>query len=232
MDFFLWLVVAISQILLGFLGILAINSEFATSHFQWFVTAFSTLSLAGVIAGVCAFVRSTRSSDMVAQLTEQILYEVKGSPESSLVLLPNFSSAFGGSEEEGKAVLQAFNRSKYPMIDVHIGTVGHSGIDQRLPEMHFGSLNPGQGLTFTETKLNLRKDVDNMIEFSIVARSVTLWEEIVISWNGTGWAYGYSMFKEVDGKSVYLKRIRDDFPYVDKSTKQVVEHSQKPRSEN
>jgi hypothetical protein len=110
------------------------------------------------------------------------------------------------------------------MIDTSVGIIGAAGIKR--PEYHasLGDILPrgtrsGRLHSLTVT---LRKDVDNMIDFSISSRAVTLWERLVISWNGKSWISDYSLFKEVEGKQVYLKRIREDFPYLRKAAQRDV----------
>ena len=62
--------------------------------------------------------------------------------------------------------------------------------------------------------VTLPKDTTSKIEFSIDCRSVTLWQTIYFQWNGKRWVIDDTIFKEVDGKQVYVQDLRPNSPFA------------------
>ncbi len=215
MDLLLWLAVAVSQVLIGFLGILAIRSDFAQEHFKWFVLSFVLLSLLSMAAAGYSSIRASKFSEMVARLTEQILYEVKGSPDSYLELHLVFDQRDGGDYEKGIANFHISVPSDFPMIDTTIGVSGMRNLGE-MPRLDHGIYDylPNKSYRLPNFTIQLDKEVDIGISFVIQSRSVTLWQDYAIAWNGRAWISDFDLYKEVDGETVYLRRVRDDFPYI------------------
>jgi hypothetical protein len=161
------------------------------------------------------------SSATIAKLSEDTLVQVKGSPDSVVELSPNFTDSAGGDYENGVAAFDFYNTSKYPMIDAYVYVSATRYLEAERLQWKIGDVYPERGGKIPKFSVTLRKDVDSEIEFGIRSRSGMLWQRIVFSWNGKGWVIDDSMFKEVGGKEVYIKKIRDDFPYKNRKSADV-----------
>jgi hypothetical protein len=191
MDYFLWATVAVTQVLVGFLGVLAIKSDFAGQHFKAFVAAFVILSVAGLIASGWGVVRATNASNEIARLQKDTLYAIAGSPDSHLQVIANFDSTVGGDYEKGIAVFLVNNDSEYPMMDtdVWVGRRRYLDIDDYSKVV--GDMYPGRTRRLPGLQVQLNKDRICEIDFGIRSRSVMLWETIKFVWDGNGWVYDW-----------------------------------------
>lgn len=219
-DFALWATVAVTQVLVGFLGILAIKSDLAGQHFKSFVAAFAILSLLGMVASGWGAVRASKASDQIARLTQDTLYAIEGSPDSHLRLHGIFQTNLGGDSEKGIMTFQFYNKSEYPMIDTSIW-IGGTRNCKATPKgfgANVGDVYAGDGGELTRLKVQLSKEKENEIHFGIKARSVLLWQDFVAVWNGKGWVSDFTLYKYIGDtqEREYIKKFRHDFPFKGK----------------
>jgi len=117
------------------------------------------------------------------------------------------------------------NNSKYGVLNIDLI------ISQRVPvgtgilgsdTLHIfsGSVPdtyPGKGATMVNAEAIIRKDRDNIFSMVLSARRVTLFQSIVISWDGQRWRNDYRLARLRDGKpQEVLHEIAKDFPYIKK----------------
>jgi hypothetical protein len=219
MDYFLWAVVAVSQLLVGFLGILAIKSDFAGQHFKSFVAAFIVLSIIGLIASGWGVVRATNASNEIARLQKDTLYAVQGSPDSFLEIHPNFNKGEGGDYDKGIMAFSYYNDSEYPMMDTIVGINGVRNIEYPKYGRRIGDVYSKRGGTLPGLTVQLSKEKDVEIDFYIQSRSTLLFETMVVTWNGKAWVIDWSLKREDQNKDptevTILRKFRDDFPFKD-----------------
>jgi hypothetical protein len=218
MDFAIWAVSTITQFLIALLCVIAIKSDFATRNFNALLAAFIVLSVIGMVASGLGWKRASDSSDKIARLTENTLYAIEGSPESHLQLHGIFQTNLGADPEKGIMTFQFYNESKYPMIDTSIWVSGHRNCKPEPDDyaVNIGDVYAGDGGDLTRLKLHLSKEKENEVHFSIKSRSVTLWEDFVVVWNGKAWVSDFALYKEIDGETHYIKKFRHDFPFKNK----------------
>jgi len=166
------------------------------------------------LASGWGFVRSSNANEALSLLTEQILYEVKGSPDAVLDIGPNFTKSQGGDYEKGIATFMYHNESDYPLVDTRVAIVGTRWLDVPQYGVRLGDIPADRGGTLPNLTVTLPKEKTVEIEFSIDTRSVTLWQRVYFLWTGKGWVIDSTTFKEVDGKEVYLKDLRPNFPFA------------------
>lgn len=215
MDILLWLVVAITQALVAFLGILAINSEFAKEHFKTIAIVFVALTVIGIIASGWSYARASKYSEVVSQLTKQILFEVRGSPDSYLEIRPDFQDS-----ENGVAGFQFYNGSGYPMIDTTVHVNGTLGVEFPRYDRRIGDVLHEHGGKLPSLTIQFSKDKDNRIDFAIDSRSVTVFEHLYVTWNGKSWVSDLSLRQRVgeEGEEVQIRTLRKGFPFINKNT--------------
>ncbi len=201
MDMFLWIVSALSQAGMAVLGFwITLDPRLAEAHPKTLTICFGSLLVLALIASSLSFRRSDNESATVSILTEQILNEVKGSPDCILEIHPNFTKSQGGDYEEGICTFQYYNDSQFPMIDTTVGIVGTHYLHLSPYGRRLGDIRPDRGGTLPGLTVTLPKDKPSSIEFSIDCRSVTLWQRIYFQWNGKGWVVDDTIFKEVTAK--------------------------------
>jgi hypothetical protein len=212
-DITLWAIVAITQILVGFLGLLAIKSDFAAQHFKTFVAAFIVLSVLGMVASGVGVMRATMASAKIEQLSEQTLIAIQGSPDGYLEIYPVFET---DNYEKGIANFQFTNSSEYPMIDTYVWQSGGRHLNV-VPEKYgrlLGDVYAGNGGKLPGLIANLSKEKTNMVNFAIQSRSGSLWQETVFKWNGKAWVIDSCVYStnEKNEKRIYK-------PYREKTNK-------------
>ncbi|HEX4413713.1 MAG TPA: hypothetical protein VH107_08795, partial [Lacipirellulaceae bacterium] len=149
-------------------------------------------------------------------LTQQILYEVKGAPDGMLTISPNFTGKKDDDKDTQECTFNFYNETDYPLIDASIGIVGTRYLEFPTYARKIGDVRPRRGGTLLGLTVAIPKDKDkhSRVDFSIDSRSVTMWESVYFAWNGKGWIIDWTIFKEVDGREVYLRVLRPNSPFA------------------
>jgi hypothetical protein len=216
-DVALAITAAVASIAVGVLGvILSLYTDLTARHRKKIIAAFLLIPAIGIAATEW---RASQAGEEITRLNNQILFEVKGSPDSYVDISPYFH----GKEnyENGVAIFSVYNDSGYPMIDTSVGIVGSTNFgDQNLLDYHrrIGDVLYERGGQLPRLTVKFSKEWDNRIDFAISSRSVYLWQYLYVTWNGKRWVSDYSLRKKVgkDGKEVYIKKLREDFPFIKK----------------
>ena len=219
MNFVLWLVASAVQVAIGLIGILAINGEFARKHYRAMICTFVGLSAVGIGAGGWAFVRAERSEAVAEELTKRVLYEVKGSPEGYLRVIPDVHEISQSKAENGEVGIQVYNPTEFPIVDAHIGTTGSFNTSIPHYSRAIGDVHPKGGMTLTSLRLPVDKNYTTGLYLSISCRASVQFAEVYVTWDGEHWTSATELRRRVGGVEELVMPLPDNFEMKKKPPK-------------